>query len=354
MKATLKLVAAFLFRWFHFPVEPGLRIFGTPNEHSPVFLTANFVLTLKRLSKYLKGLDCYLLVAPTKGINVWCAAGGGDFTAHSVISVIKTSDINKRVKHRTLIAPQLSAPGIDPKKVRNETGWQIKFGPVYAKDILQYIKTGFKKTKEMQLVKFPLRARLEMATSYYVTMILVLTLPLIIFFSELYLSLITWAGIIVYGMYIAFPYLPPRSGFVKAGFSAVICLVAIVGLSMWTTGKPFSFSHLLIMAILVVAVIGFDFNGTSPTYKSDLGALFYRHGHQKFPFLTGVYSLNPYGKIQINKEACSGCTLCDQVCPRGVYEMDPEFNKANLVHPESCINCNACVYRCPEQCLAIV
>lgn len=319
-----------------------------------MLLTANFVLTLKRLSKYLKGLDCYLLVAPTKGINVWCAAGGGDFTAHSVISVIKTCDINKRVKHRTLIVPQLSAPGIDPKKVQQETGWHIKFGPVYAKDIQQYIKAGFNKTKEMQLVKFPLRARLEMATSYYVTMALVLTLPLVIFFSELYLTLITWAGIIVYGMYITFPYLPARSGFVKAGFSAVICLVAIVGLSIWTTGKPFSFPHLLIMAILVVAVIGFDFNGTSPTYKSDLGALFYRHGHQKFPFLTGVYSLNPYGEIQINEEACSSCTLCYQICPRGVYEMDPEFHKANLVHPESCINCNACVYRCPEQCLAIV
>ncbi|MFX0197212.1 MAG: copper oxidase, partial [Candidatus Hodarchaeota archaeon] len=113
-------------------------------------MTANFVLTLKRLSKYLKGLDCYLLVAPTKGINVWCAAGGGDFTAHSVISAIKTSNINKHVKHRTLIAPQLSAPGIDLKKVQQEVGWHIKFGPVYAKDIPQYIKTGFKKTKKMQ------------------------------------------------------------------------------------------------------------------------------------------------------------------------------------------------------------
>lgn len=284
---------------------------------------------------------------------MWCAAGGGDFTAHSVISAIKTSNINKRVKHRTLIAPQLSAPGIDPKKVQQEVGWHIKFGPVYAKDIPQYIKTGFKKTKKMQIVEFPLLARLEMATMYFVTLVVVLTLPLVLFFSEFYLSLITVTGITVFGMYIAFPFLPSKSGFVKAGISAVICLATIVGLSLWKTSEPFAYRHLLIIAILAVVAVGFDFNGTSPTYKSDLGAFFYRRGHEKMPFLTGSYQLNPYGEIQINEEACSGCTMCYQVCPRGIFEMDPETQKARLIHTCNCINCNACVNQCPEKCLAI-
>ena len=138
MKYTLKLVIVFLFRWFYFPVEPGLHVFGTPDEDSPVFITCNFILTLKRLSKYLKNLNCYLLVASTKGINVWCAAAGDVFTAHSVISAIKTSKISEKVTHQTVIAPQLSAPGIDTKKVLEETGWKLKFGPVYAKDIPQF------------------------------------------------------------------------------------------------------------------------------------------------------------------------------------------------------------------------
>ena len=111
-------------------------------------MTCNYDLTVNRVSKYLRGLDCYLLVAPSKGINVWCASCGGDFNEFSVISAIKTSGINGKVKHRVLIAPQLSAPGIDVKKVKEETGWTIRFGPVYAKDIPKYIRNGFKKTEK--------------------------------------------------------------------------------------------------------------------------------------------------------------------------------------------------------------
>ncbi len=338
LKAVLKIVAAFVFRWFDFPVKPGLLIFGKPTEDSPVLVTGNFVLTVKRVAKYLKGQDCYLLVAPTKGRNVWCGASVGEFSAHSVISVLKTSGISDRVTHRTLIAPQLSAPGIDPKIVKQETGWRIKFGPVYAKDIPQYLKAGMKKTKEMQLVDFPLRVRLEMATSYFVTMTLVLTLPLLVFFSDLYLSAIIWVSILAYGMFAAFPYLPSRSGFVKAILSAGISLLAIVGLSLWTTGEPFTFSHLLIMTILAATVVGVDFNGMSPTDKGELAALFNKHS---------------YGAIQINEEACSGCTMCDQVCPRGVFQMDRESHKAQLLHPGKCVNCHACVQQCPEHCLTI-
>ena len=65
-------------------------------------------------------LDCYLLVAPSKGINVWCASCGGEFNEFPAISAIKTSGISEKVKYRILIAPQLSAPGIDIKKVREE------------------------------------------------------------------------------------------------------------------------------------------------------------------------------------------------------------------------------------------
>lgn len=142
---ALRTVFGTFIRWLPLSMEPGLRVFGHPNEKSPVFVTANFHLTLKRVSKYLKNLDCYLLVAPTRSINVWCAAVGGDFTAHSVISVIKTSGIGEKVTHRKLILPQLSALGVDTALVKKETGWNCKFGPVYSEDISQYIADGSKK-----------------------------------------------------------------------------------------------------------------------------------------------------------------------------------------------------------------
>ena len=121
-KEILRTVFGTFFRLFPLSVEPGLRIFGNPNTNSPVFVTANFDLTLKRLTQHIKNQDCYLLVAPTNGINVWCAARGSNFTTHSVFSVVKTSNINEKVTHRTLILPQLSPPGINIKLVKRETG----------------------------------------------------------------------------------------------------------------------------------------------------------------------------------------------------------------------------------------
>jgi NAD-dependent dihydropyrimidine dehydrogenase PreA subunit len=354
IKDSIRLLAESLFRWVPSPVETGLRIFGNPNENSPVFLTANYDLTVKRVSKHLQGLDCYLLVSPSKGINVWCASCGGDFNEFSVISVIKTSGISEKVNHRVLIAPQLSAPGINIKKVRDETGWNIRFGPVYAKDIPKYIRSNFQKTQEMHLVKFSLKDRLEMATIYFVTISLVLSLPLWIFFPNLYPSILVLAALMTYSMYIAFPYIPVKSGFVKVILSELAVLLVITSFSALITGNPLGLSYLMIMSLVVAGVIGVDFNGTSPTYKSDLGDFFYRHGYKQMPFLTGVYRLSPYGNIQIDEDKCSGCAFCYQVCPKGVYEIDSARHKAKIVRGKDCVNCNACVKQCPERCLRII
>lgn len=171
-KEAFRTAIGTLFRLLPLPVQPGLRVFGHPNPRSPVFLTANFALTVSRLTRYLKDLDCYLLVAPTGGINVWCAAKGGSFTAHSIISVVKTSGIGDKVNHRTLILPQLAASGVDPGLVKQETGWRCKFGPVYARDIPQYIAGGFKKTNAMRRVKWPLCDRLDVGIGVFFPMLL--------------------------------------------------------------------------------------------------------------------------------------------------------------------------------------
>ena len=140
MAAWLMTVIQTAFRLFPFPTNTGLRTIGNPGRDAPVLVTCNFDLTVRRVLKALLGMDCYLLVAPSHGINVWCAAGGGMFNAHSVISVVKTSRIAERVDHRMLILPQFSAPGIDIARVELETGWRCKFGPAYATDIPAYLE----------------------------------------------------------------------------------------------------------------------------------------------------------------------------------------------------------------------
>jgi Fe-S-cluster-containing hydrogenase component 2 len=42
---------------------------------------------------------------------------------------------------------------------------------------------------------------------------------------------------------------------------------------------------------------------------------------------------------------CTGCKLCDIVCPSGAISM---VARKAVIHAESCIGCSRCVDRCPE------
>lgn len=48
----------------------------------------------------------YILVLDTKGINVWCAAGGGYFSTDELVNRIETTHLPEVVKHYVLILPQ--------------------------------------------------------------------------------------------------------------------------------------------------------------------------------------------------------------------------------------------------------
>jgi len=349
---SLKPLAEWLFRWVPAGTEPGLRVFGNPSRSSPVLLTCNYDLTVRRVAKHLRGLDCYLLVAPSKGINVWCASCGGDLNEHSVISVIRSTRIDEKVDHRVIIAPQLSAPGIDANRVKEETGWTIRFGPVYARDIPAFLQKG-SKDPEMRTVRFDLGQRLEMATIYVVTIALVLTIPLLLFLRRHLLGVLGLTALMVYGMYISFPLLPSRSGFAKIAFFEAATAAAIVALSTGSTGSPLGLVYLLATSVLVSAIVGLDFNGTSPTHKSDLGDFLYRRGRKSMRFFTGVYELGTYGDIVLNSEACSGCGICIDVCPKGVLEIRPGAKRVKIARPGECVNCGACIAQCPADCLRI-
>ena len=120
--SIVKTIWDYIGRWFPNPVEPGLRAIGNPDRSSPVILTSNFHLTVRRVEKSLKNENVFLLVAPTNGINVWCASAGGELNTHSVITAIKTSRLNERIDHNKIILPQFSESGIDCELLKNETG----------------------------------------------------------------------------------------------------------------------------------------------------------------------------------------------------------------------------------------
>lgn len=143
----------------HYTVAPGLYSIGNPDELSPVLVTANYRLTCDHLQKAMKGSDVWVLVIDTKGINVWCAAGKGTFGTSEIINRIKCTNLETTVKHKSLILPQLGAPGVSAHEVTKATGFKIAYGPVLACDIPAYLKAGNKATDEMRTVKFPVWER---------------------------------------------------------------------------------------------------------------------------------------------------------------------------------------------------
>lgn len=141
-------------------VEPGLYAAGRPDGDSPVLVTANYKLSFDSLRSSLEGIDAYILVLDTGGINVWCAAGKGTFGTGELVRRIKAAGLERLVSHRRVVLPQLGAPGISAHLVRKETGFRVSYGPVHAKDIPRYLHNGFRATTPMRKVRFGLGARL--------------------------------------------------------------------------------------------------------------------------------------------------------------------------------------------------
>jgi hypothetical protein len=83
-------------RRYKYKVSPGLYAIGDPDEDSEVLVTANFKLTFDVLRKELDGINAWMLVLDTKGINVWCAAGKGTFSTQELV---KKTDETGHIYH---------------------------------------------------------------------------------------------------------------------------------------------------------------------------------------------------------------------------------------------------------------
>jgi hypothetical protein len=142
-----------------YAVDPGLYALGSPNEGSPVLVTANYKMSFDCLREALPGRNGWILVLDTKGINVWCAAGKGTFGTEELLHRIAAAGLQDVVKHRDLILPQLGAPGVSAHLVRKGSGFKVHYGPILARDLPAYLDTGLKATAAMRRKNFPLRER---------------------------------------------------------------------------------------------------------------------------------------------------------------------------------------------------
>lgn len=261
------------------PIEPGLYTYGNPTEKSPVLVTANYQLTVRRVGSVLQNQDTYLLVADTMGENVWCAARGDKFSIKEVAEVIKATRIDELVDHRNVILPQLAAGGVDHREVKKVTGWKARFGPIYAKDIPAYLRTG-KKTEKQRTVSFGVRERLEMALqqSFFLSKFFFFWLFLagligMMIFPNLYLFEINilllpilWLSYLLFAL--MFPVFPTRS-FLKRSIMYGILLAIILttfGLVIFN-GSLIGASQWLVIGFAMGHFQGMDYSGATPISK---------------------------------------------------------------------------------------
>jgi hypothetical protein len=205
-----------------------LYALGDPTGDSPVFVTANYTLSFDALRSALAGIDGYIMVLDTKGINVWCAAGKGTFGTDEVVHRIEATGLRDVVSHRVLILPQLGASGVAAHEVKKRSGFQVEYGPVRAADLPEYLKTG-QATPEMRRVRFTLRDRLVLIPVELVHVFVPMVVAaMVVFVVKGLLAAVALVAAILAGVVlfpILLPWLPTRDfsskGFILGGMVAL-------------------------------------------------------------------------------------------------------------------------------------
>lgn len=121
-------------------VEAGLKVFGNPDEDSPVMLTTNYALTYFTVESDIKssGVDGYLVVVDTGGISVESSVAGRYLTAETAAEALKKSEVETKVKHRHLIIPGLAARLSG--ELEEISGWRVLVGPKDSSGIPGFLK----------------------------------------------------------------------------------------------------------------------------------------------------------------------------------------------------------------------
>jgi ubiquinone/menaquinone biosynthesis C-methylase UbiE len=252
-------------------VRPGLYAVGSPKSGSPVLVTGNFNLTVRRLVQAIDGrVDAWVLVADSSGINVWCAAGGGYFTAEKIIAAVKSSHLERVVTHHALILPQLCANGVDGWRIRQETGWGVHWGPARARDIPAYLAGRRKKSDLMRWVRFPLKDRLEMVTVTLGLYGLLILLPVLIFWRGSFWPVTFSLLGLSYFYAIVLPWLPGRDGLYKSIPLAIIALSALfIFVSVFNPLPTVQLLHWIIGLTGLSVFVAAELQGMSPLMRGE-------------------------------------------------------------------------------------
>jgi hypothetical protein len=260
-----------------YSIRPGLFAVGKPAPWSPVFVTANYKLSFDHLRRALDGRDGWILVLDTRGINVWCAAGKGTFGTEELIGRLETTGLARVVSHRTLILPQLGAPGVAAHEVAKRKKFRVVYGPIRAEDLGAFLEAGSKATPEMRRYRFRFKDRIILTpveivmvfTNKYFLAVLALWVLGMAGVKFLAFNLPVVLGAVFIGTVLVpalLPWIPVRRFSLKGwllGFLWTAGFLVLRGTPVTAAGWSLAAAYLLILPALS-AFIAMNFTGSSP------------------------------------------------------------------------------------------
>jgi hypothetical protein len=206
------------------------------------------------------------MVLDTHGINVWCAAGKGTFGTDELVRRVEATRLHQVVRHRTLILPQLGAPGVAAHEVKKRSGFKVEYGPIRAADLPDYLKTH-QATPEMRRVSFGLRDRLVLIPVELVYVLIpLLVVGLLMRFPGAVVAIL--AGVVLFP--ILLPWIPTHDFSTKGlilGEAVQLPFVAAALLSqpapVWWVQVGQMLVYLLALPA-VTAYLALNFTGSTP------------------------------------------------------------------------------------------
>jgi hypothetical protein len=193
--------------------------------------------------------------------------------------------LEKIVNHKRLILPQLGATGVAAHKVREETGFNVHYGPVRASDIKKFINNGYRADKEMRRVTFGFKDRIKLIPNdfMYGKYYLLGTMAVLFFISGLSADGISYknlsgegipailkvflayfSGIVITPMFL--PYIPGRHFSLKGFFTgAMVFLILVV--SKFAGNDFFEILSWFLIITAISSFLAMNFTGSS-TYTS--------------------------------------------------------------------------------------
>jgi len=236
----------YLYEWIRafkttFKIKPGLYFTGNKYDiNTPLLVTCNYHMTVFILWRMLRNRNVRILVINTVGINVWCSAGKGRFSAGNIKKHIRMYDpesisASERVE---VILPKLSLSGVSLARLK-QNKIIPRIGPVYVADLPEYLDNK------------PYQDRIEDTFKFHMKDRIFSLVPSIVQFTKyllyMFIGLFIWDYFFSTGIHwqvfvlglsfgilyiILFPWLPTKKFAIKSLFLSLLYIVGFISMAL--------------------------------------------------------------------------------------------------------------------------